>query len=57
MRYWRLAVSLCMHLVVPSQCLQTFAERLFWRLQQGNERFETRMAMMNVVSRVIGVHK
>ncbi len=36
---------------------QTFAERLFARLQSGNERFETRMAIMSLVSRVIGVHK
>jgi protein SDA1 len=36
---------------------QTFAERLFTRLQSGNERFEARMAIMAVVSRIIGVHK
>jgi protein SDA1 len=37
--------------------VQTFAERLFSRLQSGNEKFETRMAMIAVTSRVIGVHK
>eukprot|EP00199_Chlamydomonas_sp_CCMP681_P001181 CAMPEP_0119112818 /NCGR_PEP_ID=MMETSP1180-20130426/41795_1 /TAXON_ID=3052 ORGANISM="Chlamydomonas cf sp, Strain CCMP681" /NCGR_SAMPLE_ID=MMETSP1180 /ASSEMBLY_ACC=CAM_ASM_000741 /LENGTH=766 /DNA_ID=CAMNT_0007100531 /DNA_START=21 /DNA_END=2321 /DNA_ORIENTATION=+ len=37
---------------------QTFAERLFSaRLLSGNEKFETRMAVLNVVSRVIGLHK
>uniref|UniRef100_A0A7R9V1A5 Protein SDA1 n=2 Tax=Chlamydomonas euryale TaxID=1486919 RepID=A0A7R9V1A5_9CHLO len=36
---------------------QSFAERLFARLQAGNERFETRLAMIQVLSRVIGVHK
>lgn len=36
---------------------QAFAERLFSRLQSGSERFETRMAIMSVMSRIIGVHK
>lgn len=36
---------------------QGFAEKLFTRLQTGKERFETRLAMMQVLSRVIGVHK
>lgn len=36
---------------------QTFAERLFARLTRGSERFETRLAVMLVLSRVIGVHK
>lgn len=37
---------------------QTFAEKLFARLQKGSgEKFETRMALMTLVSRVIGVHK
>lgn len=36
---------------------QTFAEKLFARMQTGNERFETRMAMIQVASRIIGVHK
>ncbi|KAG2445218.1 hypothetical protein HYH02_008686 [Chlamydomonas schloesseri] len=36
---------------------QTFAERLFGRLSGGGERFETRLAVMAVVSRIIGVHK
>lgn len=36
---------------------QTFAEKLFARMQTCNERFETRMAMIQVASRVIGVHK
>ncbi|EIE25800.1 SDA1-domain-containing protein [Coccomyxa subellipsoidea C-169] len=37
---------------------QTFAEKLFARLQKGSgEKFETRMAIMALVSRVIGVHQ
>lgn len=36
---------------------QTFAEKLFARLQSGSERFETRLSVMAVMSRVIGVHK
>ncbi|KAI7837441.1 hypothetical protein COHA_008699 [Chlorella ohadii] len=36
---------------------QGFAEKLFKRLQGGHERFETRLAMLNVVSRAVGVHK
>lgn len=35
---------------------QEFAERLFRRLQKGNERLETRLCMMSVISRAIGVH-
>lgn len=37
--------------------LQTFAERLFARLQKANERLETRLAMMAVISRAVGVHQ
>ena len=36
---------------------QGFAEKLFRRLQGGHERFETRLAMLSVVSRAVGVHK
>ncbi|KAG1675672.1 hypothetical protein FOA52_002381 [Chlamydomonas sp. UWO 241] len=36
---------------------QSFAERLFARMQSANERFETRLAMIQVLSRIIGVHK
>ena len=36
---------------------QTFAERLFARLQRANERLETRLAMMAVISRAVGVHQ
>ncbi|KAL4857462.1 hypothetical protein ACK3TF_002330 [Chlorella vulgaris] len=36
---------------------QGFAEKLFKRLQHGHERFETRMAMLNLISRTVGVHK
>ncbi|KXZ52362.1 hypothetical protein GPECTOR_10g996 [Gonium pectorale] len=36
---------------------QTFAERLFGRLAGGGERFETRLSVMMVLSRVIGTHK
>ena len=37
--------------------LQSFAERLFSRLNGCNERFETRLLMMSVVSRAVGVHR
>lgn len=38
--------------------MQTFAEDLFKRLNKSlGEKFEVRMAMMNLISRVIGVHK
>lgn len=37
--------------------MQTFAERLFSRLQEANERLETRVAMMAVISRAVGVHQ
>ena len=38
--------------------MQKFAEELFKRLNKSQgEKFETRMIMMNVISRVIGVHK
>jgi protein SDA1 len=36
---------------------QGFAEKLFSRLQKGGERFETRLLLMSLVSRSIGVHK
>ena len=37
---------------------QTFAERLFALLQRGGgERFETRLAITTLVSRVVGVHR
>lgn len=36
---------------------QGFAEKLFKRLSGGHERFETRIAILNVVSRCVGVHK
>lgn len=36
---------------------QGFAERLFSRMRNGNEKAETRMLMMSVISRVIGVHQ
>ena len=37
---------------------QTFAERLFARLQRGGgERVETRLAITALVSRVVGVHR
>ena len=37
--------------------LQGFAEKLFKRLSGGHERFETRIAILHVVSRCVGVHK
>jgi protein SDA1 len=36
---------------------QSFCEKLFSRMQTGHERFETRLAMIQVVSRIVGVHK
>ena len=36
---------------------QTFVEKLFSRMQSSHEKFETRLSMIQVVSRVIGVHK
>ncbi|KAL4422877.1 hypothetical protein ABPG75_009074 [Micractinium tetrahymenae] len=36
---------------------QGWAEKLFRRLQGGRERFEARIALVNVVSRAVGVHK
>ena len=36
---------------------QGFAEKLLGRLRSGSDRFETRLAMMTVLSRSIGVHK
>ena len=42
----------------PGCPLQDFAEKLLARLQKsGNQRFETRLAMMRAVSRVVGVHR
>jgi len=38
--------------------VQTFAEKLFVRLQKSSsEKMETRMAMIALISRIIGVHK
>ncbi len=45
---------------LPCSCawrVQAFAEKLFSRLQTRNETFDTRMAILLVVSRVIGLHK
>lgn len=36
---------------------QEFAEKLFKRMKSGTEKLETRMLMMSVISRVIGVHQ
>lgn len=36
---------------------QAFVEKLFSRLQSGGEKFDTRMALMALISRVVGVHK
>ncbi len=46
-------------LVPPFPFLQSFAERLFSRLQRGGggERFDTRLAVLVLLSRVIGVHR
>ena len=39
-------------------CLQTFAEKLFVRLQKSSgEKTETRTAMITLISRIMGVHK
>lgn len=37
--------------------VQEYAERLFARLLKANERLETRLCMMSVISRAVGVHK
>ena len=40
------------------ECLQTFAEKLFVRLQKSSgEKMETRTAMITLISRIVGVHK
>lgn len=52
-----LSRSLIGPLCLPPLPAQGFAEKLFKRLQGGHERFETRLAMLNVVSRAVGVHK
>ena len=44
-------------LILAAMPPQTFAERLFGRLNRGTERFETRLRIIAVVSRAIGVHK
>ena len=44
-------------LFAVSLYLQGFAEKLFKRLSGSHERFETRIAILNVVSRCVGVHK
>eukprot|EP00050_Salpingoeca_kvevrii_P018343 m.73051 g.73051 ORF g.73051 m.73051 type:complete len:690 (-) comp8021_c0_seq2:72-2141(-) len=36
---------------------QSFSERLFSQLKSANERFEVRLMMMNLVSRLVGVHQ
>lgn len=36
---------------------QGWAEKLFRRLQGGRERFEARIALVNVISRTVGTHK
>ena len=38
--------------------MQTFAEKLFVRLQRSSgEKMETRMAVITLISRVVGVHR
>ncbi|CAM6088972.1 unnamed protein product [Calypogeia fissa] len=41
------------HVVDP----QSFAEKLFARLKSCNERFEVKLMIMQVISRVIGIHR
>lgn len=36
---------------------QSFAEKLFSRLQTSNERFEVKLMMMKVISRTVGLHR
>lgn len=36
---------------------QGFAERVFGRLQSTGERFETKLLLMQIISRVVGIHK
>lgn len=44
---------------VPCMCVQSFAEKLFTQLnaRYKKETWETRLAMITVTARVIGVHK
>ena len=34
-----------------------FAEKLFKHLEKSKERFEVKLMMLNLISRLIGVHK
>ena len=34
-----------------------FAEKLFRQLEVSNEKYEVRVIMMNVISRLVGVHE
>ena len=44
--------------ILALRARQSFAEKLFARLQHsGGERFEARLAMVSLVSRVVGVHR
>ncbi|XP_038063105.1 protein SDA1 homolog [Patiria miniata] len=36
---------------------QDFAEKLFRQLESSNERFEVKLMMMNLVSRLVGIHE
>ncbi|MCO5576097.1 hypothetical protein L7F22_029904 [Adiantum nelumboides] len=48
------------HGSLPLQYLhdpQSFAEKLFSRLQTSNDRFEVKLMMMKVISRTIGLHR
>ncbi|XP_033104589.1 protein SDA1 homolog [Anneissia japonica] len=36
---------------------QSFAERLFKNLEGSNERFEVKLMMMNLISRLVGIHQ
>ena len=37
--------------------LSDFAEKLFKKLDRSTERFEARLLIMNLISRLIGVHQ
>jgi hypothetical protein len=54
---WSRQLNISSWLTLKFLVPQTFAERLFARLQKANERLETRLAMMAVISRAVGVHQ
>ena len=45
---------MALHLIYDPQ---DFAEKLFCRLEKAMEKFELRLSMMSLISRLIGVHQ